>query len=83
MVIKDLKGVDSSVERELHFNDIIYAALECDIKSMTIIKLIKLMKNELVARKFQKSEEELNYKDLYKVFVQRRKIKLLRYLFSL
>ncbi len=67
--IKAHNGEYMSVERELHFNDIIYAALESDTKSNTIIKLIKLMKNELVSRKFHKPETELNYKDLYKVFV--------------
>jgi hypothetical protein len=56
MPLKGFKGLDNSVERELHFNDIIYAAIECDIKSKTIIKLIKLMKNELVSRKFHNPE---------------------------
>jgi hypothetical protein len=81
--VKLIKGIDNTAERELHFNDIILAALENDIKSKNIIKLIKLMKNELIQRKFKNPEIELNYKDLYRVFVQRRKIKLLRYLFSL
>lgn len=72
---------DEDIERELHFNDIIYAALDKKESSQSIIDLIKMMKNELLSNFFEEPDKELNYRDLFKIFVQRRKIKLLRFLF--
>jgi hypothetical protein len=68
----------------LHFNDIVNAALDCGERSRSIIELMKLMSNELKYKQFDnKKEEELNYRELYKIFVIRRKIKLIRHLFTL
>ncbi len=75
--------MDNEVERELHFNDIVAAGLDAGLKSRTIVEIIKLMRNELTAKRVHNYQEELNYKQLYRLFVVRRKIKLLRYLFSL
>ena len=71
------------MERELHFNDLIYAALDKGESSSSVIDLIKIMKNEVNANKFDEVESEFNLKELFRIFVQRRKIKLLRFLFSL
>ena len=71
------------IERDLHFNDIIYAALDLGETSNSIIEVIKLMKNEVQAKYFEEPEKEFSLKDLYRIFIIRRKIKLLRFLFSL
>lgn len=63
--------------------DIINAALDSKENSRSIVELIKLMKNELQSQFFEDAKNELNYRELYKIFIQRRKIKLLRYLFTL
>lgn len=58
------------MERQLHFNDIVNAALDGGENSRSIIELIKLMSNELKYKQFDnKKEEELNYRELYKIFV--------------
>ena len=58
------------MERQLHFNDIVNAALDSGENSRSIIELMKLMSNELKYKQFDnKKEEELNYRELYKIFV--------------
>jgi hypothetical protein len=41
------------------------------------------MKNEVLSNFFENPKKEFNLNELYKIFVQRRKIKLLRFLFQL
>ena len=60
---------DEDVERELHFNDILYAALDKGESAQGIIDLIKLMKNEISSKFFDNPNEELSYRDLFKIFV--------------
>lgn len=67
----------------MHFNDIIYSALDNKESSQSIIELIKFMKTEVQRASFDDPIKEFNLKDLYKIFVQRRKIKLLRFLFQM
>jgi hypothetical protein len=71
------------VQRELHFNDIIEASLDAKAKSQTIIHMIKRMKNEITSNFFENPSKEYNLLDLYRIFVVRRKMKLLRFLFLL
>ena len=71
------------IQRELHFNDIVEVALEAKAKSQSVIHMIKRMKSEVAANYFDSPAQELNLTDLYRIFVQRRKLKLLRFLFSL
>lgn len=40
-----------------------------------------MMKNESISNNFEDPKKEFSYRDLFRIFVQRRKIKLLRYLF--
>ena len=42
-----------------------------------------MMKNESISNNFEDPKKEFSYRDLFRIFVQRRKIKLLRYLFQL
>jgi hypothetical protein len=56
---------DKEVERELHFN----TALDIKENSRSIIELIKLMRNEIQSKYFDNKEKELNYRELYKIFV--------------
>lgn len=44
---KFFKKDDEDIERDLHFNDIINAALDSKERSRSIIELIKIMRNEL------------------------------------
>lgn len=74
---------NEDIERDLHFNDIVYAALDKRESSSSIIDLIKMMKNEKETKYIPDADKEFNLKDLFKIFVQRRKIKLIRFLFSL
>jgi len=67
----------------LHFNDIIEASLDAKAKSHTIIHMIKRMKNEITSNFFENPSKEYNLLDLYRIFVVRRKMKLLRFLFLL
>lgn len=57
------------VERELHFNDIIYAALDKNENSRSVIDLVKLMKNEISSKFFEDPDKEFNLKDLFRIFV--------------
>lgn len=77
------KKRDQHVQRDLHINDIIEASLDAKAKSQTIIHMIKRMKNEITSNYFENPSKEFNLYDLYKIFVQRRKMKLLRFLFQL
>lgn len=77
------KKSKEDIERDLRFVDIINAALDSKENSRSIVELIKLMKNELQSHFFEDAKNELNYRELYKIFIQRRKVKLLRYLFTL
>lgn len=72
---------NSNVQRELHFNDVIEVALDAKVKSQTIIHMIKRMKSEITSNYFDNPSKELNMNDLYRIFVQRRKMNLLRFLF--
>jgi len=68
---------------ELHFLDIINIALEMNVQTDDIIELLKLMRNAIQACKNMKDgAEQLNYKELFRIFVKLRKVKLLRYLFN-
>ena len=49
--------------------------------SQSIIELVKMMKHEVSSSHFNDPTREFNLHDLYKIFVSRRKIKLLRFLF--
>lgn len=62
--------------RDLHFNDIVGVAFSIDSKTNVLIKLIGLMRREA-------KSNEIDYKQLFRIFVRLRKIKLLRYLFNL
>jgi hypothetical protein len=75
------KRRDQQVQRDLHINDIIEASLDAKAKSQTIIHMIKRMKNEITSNYFENPSKEFNLYDLYKIFVLRRKMKLLRFLF--
>ncbi len=55
------------------------AALDQRESSQSVIELIKIMKNESVANNLK----EFSYRDMFRLFVQKRKVKLLRYLFQL
>ena len=77
------KNYAEDIERELHFNDVVYAALDKNETSRSVIEIVKLMKNEVQSKFFEEPDKEFNLKDLFRIFVQRRKIKLLRFLFSL
>lgn len=61
----------------------VYASLDKGDSSSSIIDLIKIMKNEVNANKFDEVEREFNLKELFRIFVIRRKVKLIRFLFSL
>lgn len=74
---------DAEAERELHFNDIIGVAFSIQSKTDTIIKLITLMRKEVQQKTMPNIENQLDYKELYRLFVRLRKIKLLRYIFNL
>jgi hypothetical protein len=67
--------------RELYFNDIVLAAIDRRESSQSVIDLVKMMKSEAIAGALGRGE--FDYRALYRIFVHRRKIKLLRYLFSL
>ncbi len=41
------KSYERNVQKYLHFNDIIYTAIDMKENSQSIIELIKLMKNEV------------------------------------
>lgn len=71
------------MQKELHLNDVVEVALDAKTKSQTIIHMIKRMKSEIAANYFDNPSKELCLNDLYRIFVQRRKVKLLRFLFSL
>ena len=62
--------------RHLHFNDIVGVAFSIESKTDVLMKLIGLMRREAKAN-------EIDYKELFRIFVRLRKIKLLRYLFNL
>jgi len=42
-----------------------------------------MMKTEIDTKFFEDKKKEFDYEDLFRILVQRRKIKLIRYLFSL
>lgn len=77
------KKEKEDIERDLKFLDIVNAALDSKENSRSIVELIKLMKNELQSQFFEDAKEQLNHRELYRLFIQRRKIKLIRYLFTL
>lgn len=60
---------ETVTEKELHFNDIIKACLECQEPSQSIIQLIKRMKNEVHSQFFDNPGKEFNLSDLYRLFV--------------
>jgi len=45
--VRRSKAFDNNIQREIHFNDIVQAALDKKESSSAIIDLIKLMKNEV------------------------------------
>lgn len=76
---KDKKAVVVQTEHDLCFLDIMESCLNAGLKSTELINLILIMQNEIA--KNGKLKDELNYFELFSLFVVRRKIKLLRFLF--
>jgi hypothetical protein len=69
-------------KNEINVLDIINQAMDHNIKTKNIITLLQLMSYEIQVMKVPDHMVQLNYKEFFKVFVKKRKIKLLRYLFS-
>jgi hypothetical protein len=68
---------------ELHFLDIVNIALDINVQTEDIIELLKLMRNAIQSCKHMKDgADQLNYTELFRIFVKLRKVKLLRYLFN-
>lgn len=72
-------------ERELLFSDIISSALIIGEKTQEIIDLIKKIRQEMQQNGVAKRDEKkcLDYTMVFRHFVRHRKLKLLRYLFTL
>jgi len=73
--------------KELRFFDLVETCTAFNHKSRVVIELIKLMQNEIDRSKDsaerQRLSMELNYNQLFTHFASKRKITLLRYLFTL
>jgi hypothetical protein len=80
-----MKSESWKEERELLFSDIISCAITAGEKTRPIIELIKLMRAEMRLNTIGKGNEKLylDYMKVFRLFVRHRKLKLLRYLFSL
>ena len=86
---------DPDVARDLHFIDIVTAMLDQGHKSYEIIELTKILQNQIEMAKPKVSvmeddgepdlsiHDELDYSELFALFIMRRKIRLLRFIFSL
>lgn len=75
---------NAEVEHLLHFNDIVKVAIDINIRSSTIKDLISKMRSEINRGLFKDtSKKELDYFELFKIFIVKRKIELLRYLFKM
>ena len=61
--------MNDNVQKGLHFNDIVCAALDNNESSQSVIELIKLMKNEVHANFFDDPHKEFSLRDLFKIFV--------------
>ena len=70
-------------DREISFLDIINQALMIGEKTRALMELMKSMKNEVIQKNITDAGAQLNYKEIYRLFVRYRKIKMLRYLFNL
>jgi len=67
-------------KKQLNFIDVVEAMIDLGTHTNAeIVEMIGLMKNKVDEGK---PPELLSYEDLFKLFVVKRKIKLLRYLFS-
>ena len=85
---------DYSLTRKLRFVDVIESMIDIGTHSTyEIIEMMRLMHNGMdrVKMRFEAANDDdddpneklLDYEELFKLFVQKRKIKLLRFLFSL
>ena len=87
--------VNTGLEHKIRFIDIVISMLDKGHKSYEIIDLIKILANciDVAKPKAQFSEmendepertihDELNYNELFELFITRRKIRLLRFIFS-
>ena len=88
--------VNTGVEHKIRFIDVVVAMLDKGHKSYEITGLIKELANYIETKKPHAAlhdvendepertiHDELNYDELFDLFITRRKISLLRYLFSL
>lgn len=93
---KKKTNVNLGVEHKIRFHDVVVSMLDKGHKSYEIIDLIKKLSNyiDVAKPKAQFSEiendepertihDELNYNELYELFIIRRKIRLLRHVFGL
>jgi hypothetical protein len=93
---KKKTNVNIGVEHKIRFHDVVVSMLDKGHKSYEIIDLIKKLSNyiDVAKPKAQFSEiendepertihDELNYNELYELFIIRRKIRLLRHVFGL
>lgn len=67
---------------EISTNEVITIALDLNIKAGDIIEFLIILRNEMKSNDIPDAQIQLNYRDLFKLFVKYRKIKLLRFLFS-
>ena len=87
--------VNTGLEHKIRFIDIVISMLDKGHKSYEIIDLIKMLANYIDAAKpkaqYNEMEndepertihDELNYNELFELFITRRKIRLLRFIFS-
>lgn len=77
---KLVKKAPLQTERAITFIDILESCLNARIKSVDLINLLQLMQNELKKGNAD-LKDEFNYEELFSLFIVRRKIKLLRFLF--
>ena len=88
--------VNTGAEHKIRFTDVVVAMLDKGHKSYEITNLIKKLANYIETKKPHAAmhdvendepertiHDELNYNELFELFIIRRKIGLLRYLFSL
>lgn len=64
------------------FVDILESCLNAKLKSQEVLHLIQKLQNEIDRHSESRLKDELNYDELFSLFVVRRKIKLLRFLFG-
>lgn len=62
--------------------EVMTIALDLNIKAGDIIEFLIILRNEIKSNDIPDAPFQLNYRELFKLFVKYRKIKLLRFLFS-